>query len=94
MGQAFSSAGSGVDFDAEAFADAVDDAPAEMRADLEIMAEAYSEYADAISEAGLEPGETPSTEEAPALSQALASLDVAEYSAAAQRFSAWATASC
>ena len=96
LGQAFSSAGSGTDFDdaGESFADAVDDAPEEIRADLEIIADAYSEYLDVLRDAGLEAGETPSTEQALELSQALASIDFAEYSAAVQRFSAWATANC
>ena len=43
---------------------------------------------------GLEPGETPSQEQALELSQALAAIDVAEYSAASQRFTTWAAANC
>jgi hypothetical protein len=97
LGQAFAAAGgAGSNFDAagEAFQEAVADAPEEIRADLEIIADAYSEYLEVVSDAGIEPGETPTTEQAIELSQALASIDVAEYSAASQRFSTWAAANC
>jgi hypothetical protein len=40
-----------------------DEAPDEIRADLELMAETYEKHVDAIAGIGLEPGETPSAEQ-------------------------------
>jgi hypothetical protein len=95
LGRAFSGVESNdLDESTEAFSTFADEAPEEIRADLELMARVYEEYFDAIQEAGLEPGETPSAEEALAFQQALASVDLQEFSAASQRFTTWAATNC
>jgi hypothetical protein len=96
LGQAFSGVQAGDDLEesSEAFSEFASEAPEEIRDDLETMAAGYAAYVDAIEEAGIEPGETPSAEDAVALQQALASIDIAEFTAASQRFSTWASANC
>jgi hypothetical protein len=96
LSQAFSAAGSDPDLEAsgETFQAFADDAPEEIRADLQIMADFYDEYIAALRDAGLEAGETPSPEDIAAFQQALASINSAEFAAASARFSTWATANC
>ena len=78
----------------EAFSRFASEAPAEIRADLELMAETYEAYVDAVGGIGLDPGESPSTEQAVELQQALASIDLEEFTAASQRFTTWAATNC
>jgi hypothetical protein len=95
LGSAFSGVeDSDLDESSEAFTRFAGEAPEEIRADLELMAETYEEYVDAIGEIGLEPGETPSSEQALELQQALASIDLEEFTAASQRFTTWAATNC
>jgi len=96
LGQAFSAAGSEADLEesTEAFEAFANEAPEEVRADLQIMAEVFREYVDAIRDSGIEEGETPSQEQALALQQALASIDLEEFTAASTRFNAWAADNC
>jgi hypothetical protein len=96
LGQSFSGAESGDDLSesSEAFAEFAENAPDEIRSDLEIMAETYAAYVEAIEDTGLDPGETPSPEQAVEFQQALASIDLEEFTAASQRFSTWATSNC
>jgi len=78
----------------EAFSRFADEAPEEIRADLELMAETYEKHVDAIAGIGLEPGETPSAEQAVELQQALAGINLEEFTAASQRFTTWSAANC
>jgi len=78
----------------EAFSQYADQAPEEIRGDLQIMAETYEAYAEAIGDIGLEPGETPSQEQALEFQQALSSIDLEEFTAASQRFTTWAATNC
>jgi hypothetical protein len=99
-GQALSTAlgatGTGDDLSAqsEAFQEFVDKAPEEIRADVQILADAFATYADALGDVDIKPGETPSQEEALKLAQALGSLDQAEVTAASERVTAWTTENC
>lgn len=95
LGSAFSGVeDSDLDESSEAFSRFASEAPEEIRADLELMAETYEEYVDAIGGIGLDPGETPSAEQAAELQQALASIDLEEFTAASQRFTTWAATNC
>jgi hypothetical protein len=95
LGSAFSGVGSeDLDESSEAFSRYVEAAPEEIRGDLEIMAETYEAYADAIGDIGLEPGETPTPEQTAEFQQALASIDLEEFTAASQRFTTWAATNC
>jgi hypothetical protein len=95
LGSAFSGVeGDDLDDSSEAFTQYADQAPEEIRGDLQIMAETYEAYAEAIGDIGLEPGETPSQEQALEFQQALSSIDLEEFTAASQRFTTWAATNC
>jgi hypothetical protein len=72
----------------------VEKAPDEIRADVQILADAWVAYADVLADVQVEPGQTPDAEALAALQQALASIDQQEVSAAATRISAWTTENC
>ena len=95
--QAIGSAGAATgDLDdvSEVFDELADSAPEEIRADFEVLAEAYEAYADVLGDVDVEPGEVPDAEALAALQQAIASIDQADVAAASQRISTWATANC
>ena len=97
VGSALSSAGAGSDDLAEqteAFAALADDVPEEIRADVETLAAAYGQYAEVLQDAGIEPGEIPTAEQAQQLQDALASVGTADVSAASERLGAWTTENC
>jgi hypothetical protein len=95
LGSAFSGVqGDDLDESSEAFSRYADAAPEEIRGDLQIMADTYEAYAEAIGDIGLEPGETPSAEQAAEFQQALSSIDLEEFTAASQRFTTWAATNC
>ena len=97
VGSALSSGGAGSDDLAEqteAFAALADDVPEEIRADVETLAAAYGQYAEVIQDAGIEPGEIPTAEQAQELAAALESVGTADVSAASERLNAWTTENC
>ncbi len=86
--------GDDLDESSQAFTEFAENAPDEIRSDLEIMAETYAAYVEALEDIGLDPGETPTAEQAVEFQQALSSVDLEEFSAASQRFTTWAAANC
>lgn len=97
LSQAFAAAsGGGEDFteQSQAFQAFADDAPDEIRADIETLAEAYAEYAGIIGDLGVQPGEIPDADDLEALSEAAASFNSAGVTAASERLSAWTTENC
>jgi len=97
VGSAFSAAAGGSDGlaeQAEAFAQFADDVPEEIRADVETLAAAYSQYVEVVQDAGIEPGQIPTAEQAQQLSDALESVGTADVSAASTRLSAWTNENC
>ena len=98
VSQAFAAAAGGSNEDlqdqAEAFAQFADDVPEEIRADVQTLAAAYGQYIDALEEAGIEPGELPTAEQAQQLQQALQSVGTADVTAASERLGAWTTENC
>jgi hypothetical protein len=97
VGAAFSAAAGGSDDlaeQAEAFAGYADDVPEEIRADVETLAAAYSQYVEVLQDAGIEPGQIPTAEQAQQLSDALESVGTADVSAASERLSAWTNENC
>jgi ABC-type glycerol-3-phosphate transport system substrate-binding protein len=97
LSQAFGSAGTpGDDVDeVQAFFDEfVDDAPEEIREDFQVLADAYSAYADVLADVQVEPGQVPDAETLQKLQEAIASIDQQEVSEASLRISAWATENC
>jgi len=88
--------GTDADFDdvSTFFDEFADSAPEEIRADFQILADAWDEYAEILPDLQVEPGETPDPEALAQLQQALASIDQQEVEAASERISAWAEANC
>ena len=68
--------------------------PEEIRADVQTLADAYGQYIAVLQDAGLEPGEIPSAEQAQELSEALESVGTADVTAASERLSTWTTENC
>ena len=95
LGSAFSGVqGDDLGESSEAFSEYADQAPDEIRGDLQIMAATYEAYVEAIGDIGLEPGDAPNTEQALEFQQALSSIDLEEFTAASQRFTTWAATNC
>ena len=98
VSQAFAAAAGGsseeLQEQAEAFSEFADDVPEEIRADVQTLAEAYGQYIDVLQEAGLQPGEIPSAEQAQELSDALQSVGTADVNAASERLGTWTSENC
>ena len=96
LSQAFGSGGATPDRDdvSELYEQVVDNAPEEIRADIQVLADAWAKYADVLDDVQVEPGQTPDPEDAAKLQQALASIDQQEVAAASERINAWTTENC
>ena len=90
--QAFS--GTGTPEDAEAFQELADSVPDEIKADVQVLAEAFATYSEELQDIGLEAGATPTAEQLQQLQAALASIDQAEVTAASERLGTWAEENC
>jgi Xaa-Pro aminopeptidase len=92
IAQAFSSASGEPNTDElEQLADKV---PDEIKADVQTLAAAFSEYAAKLKDIGIEPGATPTAEQLQQLQAAIGSLNQDELTAAANRIEAWAKENC
>jgi len=89
VSQAFAAAAGGSDAElqeqAEAFSEFADDVPDEIRADVQTLADAYGQYIDVLQDAGLQPGELPTAEQAQQLQDALQAVGTADVTAASER---------
>lgn len=98
VSQAFAAAAGGSNEElqeqAEAFSEFADDVPEEIRADVQTLANAYGQYIDVLQEAGLQPGEIPSAEQAQGLSDALQAVGTEDVTAASERLGTWTTKNC
>lgn len=98
VSQAFAAAAGGSDAElqeqAEAFSEFADDVPEEIRADVQTLADAYGQYLDVIQDAGLQPGELPTAEQAQQLQDALQAVGTADVTAASERLGTWTTENC
>jgi hypothetical protein len=96
LSQAFGSAGADNDLDdvSTFFDEFAEEAPEEIRADFQVLAEAYEAYAEALGDVDFQAGETPDAEALAQLQAALASIDQEEVTAASTRISAWANDNC
>ncbi len=61
---------------------------------MQVLADAYSTYADMFCGLDLDPGETPDASALAEIQQAIATVDQAEVTAAAERLSTWTTENC
>jgi len=98
VSQAFAAAAGGSDAEleeqADAFAEFADDVPDEISDDVATLAAAYGKYIEVIQDAGIEPGQIPTAEQAQELSEALESVGTADVNAASERLGAWTTKNC
>jgi hypothetical protein len=94
IGQAFSGAGGADGETSELFEELVAKAPDEIKDDLQTVAGAYSEYADALADLDLQEGQVPSAADLQKIQAAIGSIDQAGVQAAAERLSAWAEQNC
>lgn len=98
VSQAFAAAAGGSDPElqeqAEAFSELAGDVPDEIRADVETLAAAYGQYIEVLQDAGIQPGQIPTAEQAQQLQDALQSVGSEDVTAASERLSAWTTANC
>ncbi|HSF62622.1 MAG TPA: hypothetical protein VLA69_13065 [Gaiellaceae bacterium] len=85
---------SGTPEQTNAFEELADKVPDEIKADVQVLAEAYAKYAAEIRDVGLGAGQTPSAEQLQQLQAALASFDEQGVSEASERLSTWAQANC
>ena len=97
LSQAVAAAGASGD-DAEdsarAFQEFADEAPDEIRDDIQVLGDAYADYIAVLSGLGLQAGETPSADQIQELSQAAEALNTPEVLAASEHFNTWASANC
>ena len=68
--------------------------PDEIKADVETLAQAFSEYAGKIKDVGITPGQTPSADQLQQMQGAIASLDQQKITDASKRIEAWSKANC
>ena len=85
---------SGTSDETNAFEELANKVPDEIKADVQVLAEAYAKYGAEIKDIGLEAGQTPSAEQLQKLQAALASFDQQGVSEASVRLSAWAQTNC
>jgi hypothetical protein len=76
------------------FEEFVEGAPDEIEDDLQVLADAYTVYIEALGDIELDAGETPSAEDLAQLQEAIASLDQAAITEASANVSAWTTENC
>ena len=86
--------GTGSDANTDELQELADKAPDEIQADVESLAQAFSQYAEKLQDVGIAAGATPTAEQVAELQAALASLNQEELTAASQRIEAWATENC
>jgi hypothetical protein len=95
ISQAFAAQGQGDLGEVEELFDRfADQVPEELQDDVQVLSDAYSDYLAALADAGLEPGETPTAEEAGQLVQALSAIDAQAVQEAGEELTAWANANC
>ena len=96
ISQTFSATGTTDDIDEarDQFEEFADNAPEEIRDDLQVLAAAYEEFAEVLGDVDIEPGETPDAEAIQALQAAIAAIDQAEITEASANVNAWTTANC
>jgi maltose-binding protein MalE len=91
--QAFTGTSTSSD-ETNAFEELAAKVPDEIKADVQVLAEAYAKYAAEIKDIGIEAGQTPSAGQLQQLQAAVASFDQQGVSEASQRLSTWAQTNC
>ena len=78
----------------EAIQQLADDVPDEISADVQVLADWFTEYSAKLQDIGLQAGQAPTAEQLAQLQAALADTDQEEVTAASERLSAWANENC
>ena len=96
VGAAFSQALTGATDEeaAAAFQNLVDDVPDEIKADVQVLADWFAEYAAKVKDIGIEAGQTPTADQIQQLVAALAATNQEEVTAASERLGVWANENC
>ncbi len=76
------------------FEEFAESAPDEIRDDLQVLVGAYEEYAEALADVDIDPGQVPDAETLQEIQAAIASIDQVEVTEAAANVNAWTTANC
>lgn len=95
--QALASAGTdaeSLDESSQLFQDFADNAPEEVRADFQTVAEAYAAYVEVLGTIDLQAGETPSADQLQELTEASQSFSDPDVIAASERIQAWGEENC
>jgi hypothetical protein len=93
IAQAFSGA-TGGNTNTEELQQLVDKVPDEIQADVQTLADAFSQYAAKLKDIGIKAGSTPSAAQLQQLQAAIASLDQQKLTAASNHIEAWAKDNC
>ncbi len=98
LGAAFSKALTGAGGDpqkeAQLFQQFVDQAPSDIKADMQVIADDFSKIADALKGVDLSSGKTPDPAALAKIAALQGSLDQQKLATAEQHITAWATANC
>jgi len=79
---------------AAAFRKLADEVPDEIKADVQVLADWFADYAAKLKDIGIEAGQTPSADQLQQLQVALVATNQEELTAASQRLEAWTQANC
>jgi len=95
LSQAFTGTGSAdIEQTAEFFSEFASQAPSDIRADFEVLADAYAKIADALEGVDTSSGEVPSAEALQKLQELSTELDQAELAKAGTNITAWVQNNC
>jgi hypothetical protein len=94
ISQAVTGGNEGLEEASELFDELASRVPEEIRDDFEVIAENFSQVAEAAQELDLAPGETPGPEDLARLQELTESLNSPEVAAAGERIQAWTEENC
>ena len=94
LGQAFSGGGGDEEDVSALYDELAEQAPDEIKGDLETLAAAWTDIAAALQDLDLQAGEVPTGDQLQEYQAALASVSTPEVTAASERISAWAEENC
>ena len=94
MAQAFAGASGSTNDNSAELEDLASKVPDEIKADVQVLAQAFATYSAKLKDIGVEAGKTPTADQLQQLQAAVASLDQQELTAASQRIEAWSEKNC
>ena len=94
MAQAFAGASGSTNDNSAELEDLASKVPDEIKADVQVLAQAFATYSAKLKDIGVEAGKTPTADQLQQLQAAVASLDQQELTAASQRIEAWSKKNC